>query len=110
MRRAQIEKIDRDLRERDEDIVGDLTPDPNWRPVRKPTMRIVSPAERRQNEIQKRRTEFAEFVRTRLTMPKIETSKIFVNGKEGGIGFVAIDNADHRRKIVRSYFFGPKGY
>jgi hypothetical protein len=109
MRRAQIEKIDRVLRERDEESF-DLTPDPNWIAKRNMRTRVVSPAERRQNEIQKRRSEFAEFVQKRLTMPKIETSKIFVNGKEGGVGFVAIDNADRHRKIVRSYFFGPKGY
>lgn len=61
-------------------------------------------------EIERKRAEFVSFVQLRLTNPQIETSKLFANGKEAGIGFIAVDEKDSHRKIVRSHFFGPKGY
>ncbi len=72
--------------------------------------RIPTTTFRRRVEIEKRRDEFVRFVQPRLSTPKIVMSKLLVNGKDAVIGFIALDSKNEHSKIVRSYFFGPKGY
>lgn len=82
-----------------------LTSDSNrYRP------RIPSTMERRKKAIEEERSDFVSFVQPRLTNAKISISRLSAKGKEVGVGFVAVDAIDRYKKIVRSYFFGPKGY
>lgn len=106
MRRNQIEVWKKESR-RNEDECEEIILSP-IRNAQRP--RIPTVAERKRAEIERRRIEFCGFVQPRLFAPCVEMSKLLVNGKEAGIGFIAIDGKDRHKKIVRSYFFGPKGY
>ena len=106
MRRKQIEAWKaEDRRDEDECETIVLSSEMNrYRP------RIPSTMERRKKAIEAKRSDFVSFVQPRLTNAKISISRLLVNGKEAGVGFVAVDAIDRHNKIVRSFFFGPKGY
>lgn len=102
-RKSQIEAWKAKAQDACEEIV--LSVDRN---IQRP--RIPTTAERRRTAIVKVKNDFITFACSRLTDPRIEISKLLVNGKEAGIGFIAIDRKNRHMKIVRSHFFGPKGY
>lgn len=106
MRRKQIEAWKAEDR-RDEDECETVV---LYSEVNRYRPRIPSTLHRRWDAIEAKRSDFALFVQPRLTNAKISISHLLVNGKEAGVGFVAVDAIDRHKKIVRSFFFGPKGY
>ena len=76
--------------------------------VERPRRRFISDAERRQNEIDRRKKEFSEGVAFRWPKHSMLQSNLITDGKKIGIGFIAVNLQNKNEKIIESFLFGSR--
>lgn len=74
----------------------------------RPRRRFISDAERRQNEIDRRKKKFLNDVAFRWPKHSMLQSNLITDGKKIGIGFIAVNLQNKNEKIIESFFFGSR--